>query len=272
MFYYYSIVSKPLTSALIKKETCPVCSKKGTLEVILYMKFVAMIIPMYGLGRSTSVHCCECSHEIKSVNTPLLADAFGQKKYSPGILNAIKSIKANHKRTLWQLFYPWSLTLLLGIAAICGLVMQYAVKQNNAQSTEMLANPKIGDVYKVTIDSMYLLNANTMGSKRSQTLFKIIDIKKDTLLMVRNKQQSEGIGIKENDWESISREDSNYETKIHKISQKGIAEYDQMYEFLDQKKIDSINKTSLGKSTNQRFSKSIGQIAKSNGIKTVERK
>lgn len=272
MFYYYSIVSKPLTSALIEKETCPVCSKKGTLEVILYMKFVAMIIPMYGLGRSTSIHCCECGHEIKSVSAPILTELFNQKKYSPEILNAIKSIKTNHKRTLWQLFYPWSLTLLLGIAAICALAMQYVLNQNNTQSTEMLANPKIGDVYKVSIDSMYSLDESTMASKRSQTLFKIIDIKNDTLMMVRNKQQSEGMGIKENDWELISRDDSNYETKIHKISQKAIAEYDQMFEFLDQKTIDSLNQASLMKSTNQRFSKSIGQIAKSNGIITVERK
>ena len=273
MFYYYSIVSKPLTSALIEKETCPVCSKKGTLEVILYMKFAAAIIPMFGLGRPTGVHCIECDHEIKSVNTPLLAEAFNQKKYSPGILIAIKTIKATHKRTLWQLLYPWSLMIILGIAAICGLVMQYTVKHTNSQNSEMLANPKIGDIYKVTIDSMYLLNANTMGSKRSQTLFKLVDIKNDTLLMVRNKQKKEGIGVKENEWSTFSREDNAFESIPHKISLKGIAENKQIFEFFNQKKIDSINKTDVVKSTNPlHFSQLIGQIPNYNGIEVVERK
>ncbi|MCV9931002.1 hypothetical protein OIU80_01775 [Flavobacterium sp. LS1R47] len=273
MFYYYSIVSKPLTSTLIEKETCPVCSKKGTIEVILYMKFAAAIIPMFGLGRPTSVHCTECGHEIKSVNTPILAEAFSQKKYSPGIINAIKNIKANHKRTLWQLVYPWSLMILLGIAMICGLVMQYSVKHTNSQNSEMLANPKIGDIYKVTIDSMYLLNANTMGSKNSQTLFKIVAIKNDTLLMVRNKQKKEGIGVKENEWSTFSRENNAFESIPHKISLKGIAENKELFEFFNQKKIDSINKTDLVKSTNPlHFSKSIARIPNFNGIEVVERK
>jgi|GEM_PF-1339721 len=273
MFYYHSIVSKPLTSILIEKETCPVCSKKGTIEVILYMKYAAAIIPMFGLGRPTAVHCTECGHEIKSVNTPLLAEAFGQKKYSPGIINAIKNIKANHKRTLWQLLYPWSLLILLGLLFLLGLLKQYSVSHTNAQTSEMLANPKIGDVYKVNIDSMFLLNANTMGNKRSQTLFKIIDIKSDTLLMVRSKYKTEGIGVKESDWSSLSREDNAFETIPYKISLKGITENKEVYEFFNQKKIDSINKTDVVKSINPfHFSKSIGQIPNYNGIEIVERK
>jgi hypothetical protein len=273
MFYYYSIVSKPLTSTLIEKETCPVCSKKGTIEVILYMKYAAAIIPMFGLGRPTSVHCIECGHEIKSVNTPLLAEAFSQKKYSPGIINAIKNIKSNYKRTLWQLLYPWSLLILLGLLCVIGLLKQYSISHTNLQTSEMLANPKIGDVYKVNIDSMYSLNPNTMGSKRSQTLFKITAIKSDTLLMVRSKQKTEGIGVKESDWNSLSREDNTFETVPHKISFKGISERKEIFEFFDQKKIDSINKTDRVKSVDPfHFSKSIGQVPNYNGIEIVERK
>lgn len=269
MFYYYSIVSKPLTSVRLQNEICPVCSKKGTLEVTLYMKYVIFVIPMFGLGRPTSVHCIECSHEIKSVNTPL----FANKNYSPKILNALKDIKANHKRTLWQLLCPWSLIILLGIAAISGLIMQQSVKHTNAQNSEMLANPKIGDIYKVSIDSMYLLNANTMESKTSQTLFKIVDIKNDTILMVRNKQQTEGMGLKENEWSTLSREDNAFESTPHKISLKGITENKQVFEFFNQKKIDSINKTDAVKSTDPfHFSRSIGRIPNYNGIEVVERK
>ncbi|KFF02404.1 hypothetical protein [Flavobacterium reichenbachii] len=269
MFYFYSIVTKPLTSVVLQNEICPVCSKKGTIEVVLYMKFATALIPMFGLGRPTSVHCTECGHEIKSVNTPL----FAQNNYSPGIINGIKTIKANHKRTLWQLLYPWSILILLGLLCIFGLLTQYSVSRTNSQTSEMLANPKIGDVYKVNIDSMYLLNANTMGSKRSQTLFKIIDIKSDTLLMVRNKQKTEGIGVKESDWNSLSREDNTFETAPHKISLKGITERKEVFEFFNQKKIDSINKTDRVKSIDPlHFSKSIGQIPNYNGIEIVERK
>lgn len=269
MFYYYSFITKPLTAVRLRNETCPVCSKKNCIEVTLYMKYASSIIPLFGMGRPTSVHCTECGHEIKSYNTPL----FAKKNYSSEILNTIKDLRSNHKRTVWQLLYPWSLLILLGLLCVFGLLKQYSVSQNNSKNDEMLANPKIGDVYKVNIDSMYLLNANSMGSKRGQTLLKIVNIKNDTLLMVRNKQKTEGVGVSESDWKTLSREDNAFETIPYRISAKGIAERKEIFEFYDQKKIDSINKTDVVKSTDPlHFSKSIGRIPNYNGIEVVERK
>lgn len=269
MFYYYSIITKPLTSVILQNEICPVCSKKNCIEVTLYMKYASSIIPIFGMGRPTSVHCTECSHELKSFNTPL----FAKKNYSPEILNAIKDIKTSYKRTLWQLLYPWTLFILIGLLAIFGLFKQQSRKNTDNHNKELLENPKVGDIYKVNIDSIYLLNANAMTSKTSQTLFKISGIKNDTLLMVRNKQKKEGMGLKESDWETFSREDNAFDTIPYKISSKGITERKEIFEFYDQKKIDSINKTDVVKSINPfNFSKSIGRIPDYNGIEIVERK
>jgi hypothetical protein len=269
MFYYYSFITKPLATVLLRNEPCPVCSKKNCVEVTLYMKYASSIIPLFGMGRTTSVHCTECGHEIKSYDTPL----FAKKNYSPEILNAIKDIRTNHKRTLWQLLYPWSLFILIGLLAIFGLFKQQFIRNTDSHNKELLENPKVGDIYKVNIDSMYLLNSNTMTSKTSQTLFKISGLKNDTILMVRNKQKKEGMGLKESDWDTFSRDDNAFETIPYRISLKGIAERKEIFEFFDQKKIDSIKKTDVVKSTDPlHFSKSIGRIPNFNGIEVVERK
>lgn len=269
MFYYYSIIAKPLTTVRLRNESCPVCSKNNCIEVTLYMRYTSFIIPFFGMGRTTSVHCTECDHEIKSLNTGV----FAKKNYSPEILNAIKDIKTNHKRTLWQLLYPWSVFILIGLLIIFGLFRQYFLKNTEKHNEELINNPKVGDIYKVNIDSMYLLNPNTMTSKTSQTLFKIYGIKNDTLFMVRNKQKKEGMGFNESDWNTFSREDNAFETIPYRISSKAIVERKEIFEFFDQKKIDSIKRTDVIKSTNPfHFSKSIGQIPNFNGIEVVERK
>jgi hypothetical protein len=124
------------------------------------------------------------------------------------------------------------------------------------------------------MDSIFLsVDGKATENKTSKTLFKIIDIKNDTLLMVRNKQKMEGIGLTESDWSSLSRENNAFETTTHKISVQGITEKKEIFEFLDQKKIDSINKADVAKSINPyHFSKSIGKIPDYNGIEMIERK
>ncbi|QDW23104.1 hypothetical protein [Flavobacterium sp. KBS0721] len=270
MFYIISIVTKALTSKRLSDETCPVCLKKGCLEVTLYSRYAKAIIPFLSMGSPTSVHCTECGHEIKSVNAPY----FDKKKYTPGILNGIKDIKASRKHSLFQFINHVTVFIILGLALIYGLFSLWSFKNTNTHINELLKNPKVGDVYKVNMDSTLLTpDGRATQNKSFQTLFKVINIKNDTLLMVSNKHKSEGIGVSENDWNSLSREDNAFETIPHKISLKGITEKKEIFEFFNQKKIDSINKTDEVKSTNPfHFSASIGKVPNYNGIEIVERK
>lgn len=268
--YHYSIVTKPLTSILLNDEICPACNKKGTIEVTLYLRYAKLIIPILSMGRPTSVCCVECNHEIKSVNTPL----FDKKKYSPGVMNGIKKIQASRKRTLLRFINPWTVFILLGLCLIYGLISLCFSVNNKTINSELLKNPKVGDIYKVNIDSTFLnIDKKAAENKISKTLFKIVNIKNDTLLMVRNKHKAEGIGMQESDWNSLSRENYAFETIPYKISLKGILEKEEILEFFNQKRIDSIHKTDSEKSTNPfHFSKSIGRIPNYNGIEIVERK
>ncbi|WP_123947518.1 hypothetical protein [Flavobacterium reichenbachii] len=270
MFYIISIVTKPLASIRLKDETCPVCLKKGCLEVTLYVRYGKLIIPLLYMDRPTSVHCTECGHEIKSINSSLS----NKKEYTTGIINAVKDIQANHKRSLLRFINPWTVFILFGLGLIYGLFTAWNSKNTNTQNIELLKDPKVGDIYKVNIDSMFLTpDGKAAENKISQTLFKVINIKNDTLLMVRNKHKKEGMGVYESDWNALSREDNAFEIITHKISLKGITERKEVFEFFDQKKIDSINKADEVKSTNPfHFSKSIGRIPNYNEIRMVERK
>ena len=269
-FYRYSFITKPLTSIILSNETCPACNRKGCIEVTLYLRYAKVLIPILSMGGPTSVCCIKCGHEIKSVNTPL----FDKNKYSPHITNGIKDIQASRKRNFLEFINPWTIFILLGLALIYGLLTVSSFTNNEANNIELLKNPKVGDIYKVNIDSMFLTpDGRAAENKFSQTLFKISGFKNDTILMVRNKQKKEGMGLKESDWDTFSRDDNAFETIPYRINLKGIAERKEIFEFFDQKKIDSIKKTDVVKSTNPlHLSKSKGRIPNINGIEVVERK
>lgn len=269
-FYRYSFITKPLASHILSNETCPACNRKGCIEVTLYLRYAKVLIPVLSMGRPTSVCCIECGHEIKSVNTPL----FDKNKYSHGITNGIKDIKASRKRSLLELINPWTVFILLGLGLIYSLISLWSFSGNKTDNNELLKNPKVGDIYKVNIDSMFIsADGKAVENKISQTLFKIINIENDTLLMVRNKHKTVGIGLNENDWNSLSRKDNAFDTISYKISSKGISERKEIREFFDQRKIDSINKKEAVKSINPfHFSKPIGKIPDYNGIEIIERK
>lgn len=269
-FYRYRFITKPLTSIILSDEMCPACNKKGCIEVTLYLRYAKVFIPILSMGRPTSVCCIECGHEIKSVNTPL----FDKNKYSPGVTNGIKDIQASRKRSLLEFINPWTVLILLGLSLTYGLISLWSFSSNKTVNNELLKSPKVGDIYKVNIDSMFIsADEKAVENKISKTLFKIMDIKNDTLLMVRNKHKAEGIGLCESDWNSLSRKNNDFGSTPYKISSKGISEKKEILEFFNKKKMDSINKTDLVKSTNPfHFSKSIGKIPDYNGIEIIERK
>lgn len=263
MIYTYSIISKPLTSEIVKNATCPVCSKKGTVEVVLYMKYASCLIPFFGLGRDTSVHCNECGHEIKGINLPL----FARKNYSQEIKTAIKDIRANYKRTLWQLIYPWTFFILFGMLIIFAVCKQAYVKRTSGNNIELLNNPQIGDIYKVAVDSSS--NSQTVFAV---TLYRIADIKNDTVFMVRNNLTKDGMGLDENEWNDFSRDQDAFKHKQYKISAAGLKNKN-LFEFYNKKTVDSINASDVIKSTDPlHFCKSIARIPDHNGIQIIERK
>jgi hypothetical protein len=109
MLLFYDIINKPLAEKSLPSETCPYCLEKGRIKLTLYMRYCSMIIPFFGMGRPTGLDCTNCGYEIKSPNAPL----FTKKNYSAAVSASIKEIKTNHKRTIWELTYPWSAFFLI---------------------------------------------------------------------------------------------------------------------------------------------------------------
>lgn len=267
MIYYYQIKYTPLTAKLIPNEECPVCGKKNSLEVVLYMRYLRSLVPFFGMGRATEVYCTSCDHVIKDPSAPFYA----KKNYSPAIIEAIKNIRTNHKRTWWQLIYPWTVCwAILGIATY-GLINQEIRKKNTLNNEEFLEHPMVGDIYKVAIYPQFT-DIKTFEKQQVLTLFKLKQINGDTLSMVCNKEHAINYGYEESDWENLSRNDDAFETRIYKISLKKLMDTISerpIWQYYNKTTLDSIRKNSRG---NAAVSQYIGQLHRSSGeVNIIER-
>ncbi|ABQ03665.1 hypothetical protein [Flavobacterium johnsoniae] len=207
MIYYYQIKNKPLTQKMLLGKTCPVCNKKDTLQLTLNTKYVSIIVPVFGMGRTTSVHCTECQHIVKSETGPVYA----KKSYTKKINNEINNIDTTYKSSIWQLLYPWTGILLFAGLIITGLAMTRIKEYRNSKIQEILDKPQSGDIYK---SDWY---ENGMRFSKG-TLVKVLRIKGDTLTIVRSLHIIEGAAVfsKEN-WEKIPTDRASFSSKEHKI-------------------------------------------------------
>lgn len=205
--FIYQIVTKPLTSKIIPDEICPACSKTGSIELTLYMKYISMGIPLFGMGRRTGVLCTSCGTIIKNPHSSV----FARKKYSQNVAAAIKDIRANHKRTLWQLIYPWSIWFVIPVLILVLLGISSINKRNTDEKAkeyaELLMHPKPGDIYKST---WYENNLST------GVLVKLMRINGDTLYIVKTKKNIP-ISFAEQEWNKLTSDPEAFETKEYKI-------------------------------------------------------
>lgn len=193
MIYYYQIVNKPIAQKMLIGESCPVCNQQNTLQLTLYMKYISAIVPIFGMGRTTGVHCTVCNHIVKSQG----ASVFAKKNYSQNIKNEIKNLRASYKRTIWQLLYPWTGTLLFAGLVVTGLIMTRVKQFQDSKVAEILANPQAGDTYK---SDWYVNNTRDKGA-----LIKIIRISGDTIVIVRSSQLLDGADVfGKSHWNKIS--------------------------------------------------------------------
>lgn len=273
MVYYFEIVSKPLTAERLPQEVCPVCQKKGDIEVTLYMRYISMLIPIFGMGRATGVHCTNCGHEIKAPKEPL----FAKKNLSPEIKIAIQNIKATHRRTLWQLLYPWSLILLLACLIGFGVVSTMFRNKTKVTTQTYLSHPQVGDMYKASLDSMFLNANNSMESASQKTLLKLVRITGDTMVMLRNKQVVTGYGFEESNWSNLSRKDDAFGPVEYKISLEHFTDPVQpgrLWKYYDKTAIDSITRNKKTSAIIESdMAKPIGKLCSDNSgrLKVIER-
>lgn len=205
MIYSYRIVTKPLATKSLPNEVCPVCGKKGGVELTLYMKYLVALLPMYGLGRPTGVRCTLCTHEIKNPNAPL----FAKKNYSPAIADAIQELRATHHRTTWQILYPWSFWWVMLVLIGCGLVYGQSVRHRESNLKEMLANPQPGDIYKA------MWNKGTSGQYVG-ALVKVLRLDGDTLFVEVSKASIE-MSYDKKEWSKLSGSDDAFDPQEHKL-------------------------------------------------------
>ena len=205
MFIVYHSVTKPLTSKNLPDEPCPVCGKKGGIEVTLYMKYLVALLPVFGLGRRTGVHCSLCAHEIKNPDAHFLA----KQNYSASIAEAIKDIRATYKRTLWQLLYPWSFCLvfllLIGFAWLSS--MRSRSRMNHTK--ELLADPRAGDIYRARWRDI-------QSSTERGVLVKLNRIEGDTMFVTIS-QASIPISYSASAWAALSPADDAFLPQVYKL-------------------------------------------------------
>jgi hypothetical protein len=222
MVYVYRIVTKPLTSQIIPEEVCPNCGKKNCVELTLYMRYVSSLLPIYGMGRVTGVRCTSCNQVIKSPD----ANIFTKKKYSNSIAEAIRDIRANHKRTAWQLLYPWSFWFVMLIIFAGGLGYGLIQKAGRAKVGEMLKNPQAGDVYKA---NWYDSASNTIDNENG-TLVKLVRMDGDTMFIRRSAQSINGVDLfDQKGWNKLS----GFDDRIYKISKSKFLDGADFFEYPD---------------------------------------
>ena len=207
IFFIYQIVTKPLTSKLIRNEACPVCNTQDSLELTLYMRYIAMLVPLFGMGRRTSVICTNCGNVLKNPDSSI----FAKKKYSNKVADAVKDIRQNHKRTLWQLVYPWSIWFVLPFLILILLGISAINKKNTEEKAkeyaELIMHPQTGDIYKST----WFENGLSQG-----VLVKLMRINGDTLYVVKTKQKIQ-MSFSKDEWNKLSADPAAFEAKEYKI-------------------------------------------------------
>jgi len=206
MVYYYEIVTKPLVSECVHGETCPICEKKDSIYVTLYMRYISALIPMFGMGRVTGVQCKACTHVLKHPGAAI----FAKKNYSAEVDTVIKELRKNHKRTLWQLIYPWSFWLAILILAGVGYIYSQVRNYKTKQTQEILSHPQPGDIYK----SIW---SDEEASTGVGVLVKVVRVDGDTLFVVHT-TNSIPFSYHKKDWSTLSTSDASFDNKQYKLN------------------------------------------------------
>lgn len=207
LIFIYQIITKPLQTKPIIDEVCPVCGNKDTIYLTLYMRYIAMGIPLFGMGRRTGVVCTNCGNIIKSPDSSI----FAKKKYSPRVAQAITDIRHNHKRTMWQLVYPWSIWFVMPflILILWGItsINKKRTSEKANEYKELLMHPKPGDIYKST----WVENSMSAG-----VLVKLMRINGDTMYIFKTRKNIP-FSFSEDQWNKLDADPGSFESKEYKV-------------------------------------------------------
>ena len=135
---------------------CPYCQKDNSLIVEVYLNYWAYksfsIIP---IGKIFKISCNNCFNNI-SINT-----------LDDNAKRSLSLLKKDVKTPLWS--YMWLFILI--ILVFCSVLF---IQYNKNRKAEWINNPMKGDVYEIR------------EAKNTYTLFKVVDVKRDTLYMIVN--------------------------------------------------------------------------------------
>ena len=212
MIYVYTIVTKPLTTDRLSQERCPSCGQQGGVEVTLYMRYITMIVPFFGMGRPTGVECTLCGHQIKNWR----AGVFARAKWSPAVAEALKSIRANYKSTWWQRLYPWTFSIVFGTVIAGALIAKPFIAASRdkvtAGNNALLDHPQVGDIYKADLFAM----ASGEQESSKSALVKVVDVTPDTLVLVKGRQMLQ-FGFVDDDWKDVSHADDAFGSERYTV-------------------------------------------------------
>ena len=155
MIIYGRSGAKNIQSQSFPGSTCPNC-ESNSLEGHIYSMYAHVFwIPVFSLGKRTTVQCNSCGMELKKKARPL------------PIQNKRIELKGDYKIPIWH----FAGAILLAFA-IAGGIFQSGQKEKERQA--FIADPLKGDIYELKLDY------------KQYSSFKVLEVDSDSLTIVYN--------------------------------------------------------------------------------------
>lgn len=209
--------SVPLITKTLTDEICPVCKTTGNIKITLYMRYMRSWIPVFGMGERTIAHCGTCNHTLKIVNHSI----FTTKETLTNLDIEINNLQKNHKRTLWQLIYPWSFSIIVLAVALLSYFRTNIQKDTASDLVDLHNNPKVNDLYLAQWK-------NTPIEIEKSVILKLVRINGDTLIVVPSNESMTRVDKKS--WEDLE-DKATFGTTEYKLSKSHFIKNSDFFEY-----------------------------------------
>jgi hypothetical protein len=161
MIVYGSRTKQLAKEILIDK--CPNCGRQNSTELYVFQKYAHIFwIPFFPTGKTAVTQCDHCKQVLKPKEMP------------SSIKLAYENVKSQTKTPVWT----FSGLVILAILVSIGVV---SAQQNDKKNALLILSPQSGDVFEVKTED------------RQYTLFKVDDVKEDSIFLRINQYQTNKI-------------------------------------------------------------------------------
>jgi hypothetical protein len=166
---------------------CPNCKTNHSIQISIFQRYAHVFwIPFFPIGKTGVSVCGNCRQVLKLKEMP--AD----------LRLSYDNLKLQTKTPIWTFSG-------LGIVAVIAIGVTIHGQQNEKKIANLINKPKAGDI------------AQIKEKENQYTLYKVVDVKKDSVYLVINKYQTDD----ENDISNL--EVKGFDTAVNAISKPAYA-------------------------------------------------